>query len=421
MIYRINLIIEMILLIACIHELYGKKFTLNIYFIFLVVIDLILMQSVYDEYLPETCAFIIYPVIIGYCYLFFGNDLKKIVVNVILGFIIICIIQVLCVFIIDFIFGKSYPERVVILFSYILMAIVCAVIYRNIKLTKLSLYFQKPYVMVSALLGSGSLIVIIGLFLTKKLQGMYDVEYIIIAIAVLVILIISVGWIKYKEKSDETEYKLRIYEMYQASYESLILEIRMRQHEFQNHLNAIYNQHFLYKDYKSLVEHQRSYCETLMTENKFSKLLKIEESAVVGFLYGKIMEAEKHGIEVEFEIFSDKILEGIPEYKVVEIIGNLFGNAIDAVMELEDKRIYFKIYKDEGYNVFAIENTSSNIQQREIIKFFNKGYSKKGNNRGIGLYSIKKMSKQFNFLIEFGTKNRINLNWLYFKIKIKEQ
>lgn len=77
MIYRINLIIEMILLITCIHELYGKRFTLNIYFIFLVVIDLILMQSVFDGYLPETCTFIIYPVIIGYCYLFFGNNLKR--------------------------------------------------------------------------------------------------------------------------------------------------------------------------------------------------------------------------------------------------------------------------------------------------------------------------------------------------------
>jgi hypothetical protein len=31
------------------------------------------------------------------------------------------------------------------------------------------------------------------------------------------------------------------------------------------------------------------------------------------------------------------------------------------------------------------------------------------------------MAKQFDFLVEFGTRDYINAEWIYFKIKIKEQ
>lgn len=421
MIYKINLIFEMFLLIFCIHELYGKRFCLNIHFILFMIIDLALMQSIFGGYLPEICTLIIYPIIVGYCYFVFGNELRKIFLNIILSFVVICIVQVVCVFIVNLIFGKSFTENIIVLFSYIMMTIIFVIICSKVKLVQISLYFQKSYTMVRVLLIGGIVIVMIGLIVTKTIQRIYNIEYLIIALFVLVIMIISASWIKYKEKSIQNEYQLTIYQMYQNSYDNLVLEIRMRQHEFQNHLNAIYNQHILYKDYESLVEHQRDYCETLIVENKLSKLLKLKQSTIIGFLYGKIMDAERIGIEVKFDISSDKVLCGIPEYKVVEIIGNLFANAVEAVKELSYKEIYFRIGKEEGYNYFILENTVLDVQPNEIINFFKKGYSKKGNNRGIGLYSIKKMSKQFNYLVEFGTRDYTNAKWIYFKIKIKEQ
>jgi hypothetical protein len=379
------------------------------------------MQSIFDGYLPEICTLIIYPIIAAYCCFVFGNELKKIIINIILSFVVMCIAQVVCVFIVNLIFGKSFAENVIVLFSYIMMAIIFAIIGTKVKLVHMSLYFQKPFIVVKVLLVGGIIIVMIGLIVTKVSKRMYNIEYLVVALFVLAILLISVSWIKYKEMSIQNEYQLKIYQMYQDSYDNLILEIRMRQHEFQNHLNAIYNQHILYKDYESLVEHQKDYCEMLIVENKLSKLLKLKQSTIIGFLYGKIMDAERIGIEVKFDISSDKVLCGIPEYKVVEIIGNLFANAVDAVKQLSYKEIYFKIGREEGYNYFILENTVLDVQQNEIINFFKKGYSKKGNNRGLGLYSIKKMAKQFDFLVEFGTRDYINAEWIYFKIKIKEQ
>lgn len=417
MLYRINLILEVFLLIACIHELFGKRITLNVKFMFLVMLDLVLMQSVLDGYLPQICTIIIYPAILIYCLLYFGDGLKKTIINIILSFVIMSVIQIIGVMLIDYLFGEYLSELLLVFCTYIFMAVVCAILYHVVELKKVSEYFQKPYVIVSILLAGGTGILITGLVLTKTYKQLFDLEYIIVAISAVIILIISVGWIKYKERSIQAECQLKVYELYQESYESLITEIRMRQHEFQNHLNAIYNQHFLYKDYESLVAHQQEYCQTILVENKFSKLLKLRESTVIGFLYGKVMEAENKGINVQFEILSDKILEGIPEYKVVEIVGNLFGNAIDAVKDLEQKVIRFKVYKDDGYHIFTLENTSSNIQQEDMIAFFRKGYSQKGKNRGFGLYSVKKMSKQFGYVIEFGTRNEENINWLYFSIK----
>ena len=49
---------------------------------------------------------------------------------------------------------------------------------------------------------------------------------------------------------------------------------------------------------------------------------------MIGFLYGKFMEAYKLGIEVVYAINIENLDVGVPTYKLVEVFGNLIKNAM---------------------------------------------------------------------------------------------
>lgn len=98
---------------------------------------------------------------------------------------------------------------------------------------------------------------------------------------------------KYKIKSTDSEAELNAYKLYEESYKNLINEIRIRQHEFNNHINAIYNMSSIYRTYEELVENQKKYCEELESDNRYGQLLKLGNTVVIGFLYGKLLEAER--------------------------------------------------------------------------------------------------------------------------------
>ena len=71
----------------------------------------------------------------------------------------------------------------------------------------------------------------------------------------------------------------------QQPYEELIKTIRLRQHEYKNHLAAILATHYTYKSYDKLVKAQAKYCDRLVQENKFTSLLILGDVVLVGFLH----------------------------------------------------------------------------------------------------------------------------------------
>ena len=65
-----------------------------------------------------------------------------------------------------------------------------------------------------------------------------------------------------------------------------------------------------------------------MNNNYKGNVKKIEDAI------SKFLEIEKFGIEISYEIMSDKIGISIPVYKVVEILGDLINNAVEDIFEI---------------------------------------------------------------------------------------
>lgn len=65
-----------------------------------------------------------------------------------------------------------------------------------------------------------------------------------------------------------------------------------------------------------------------------------------------------------------------------------------------------------------VRNESDPVGLNEIQNFFSKGYSKKGTNRGLGLYNVKTICNEYGLDLECKNELLDNCNWLVFKVKI---
>ena len=159
-----------------------------------------------------------------------------------------------------------------------------------------------------------------------------------------------------------------------------------------------------------------------MQENRYNKLLIVGNPIVIGFLYGKFMESEKYSIDISYKVNIDDLDVGIPIYKLVEILGNLIDNAVEALKASSvEKLLYVEIVEGSSEFEIKVRNRSEVIEQSEIENFFKKGFSKKGTGRGLGLYNVKNICSEYSLNLFFDNIKYDNKNWLCFTINNKKE
>ncbi len=190
----------------------------------------------------------------------------------------------------------------------------------------------------------------------------------------------------------QKESELKLYQHYIRPLEELVKEIRAKQHEFDNHVNAILNMHLTVSDYEELVARQSAYITEVIRDDgsrKYLPLLRIIDKVLAGFLYSKIVRAPSY-IKTEVEVKSLEIISGISEHHLIEIVGTLVDNAYEACTE-ELNRVFMELDSEDDRMVFLIKNRVQHMKLRSIHKFFEKGYSTKkdADRHGLGLYNAK--------------------------------
>ena len=206
-----------------------------------------------------------------------------------------------------------------------------------------------------------------------------------------------------RKRIEILENEIRSYQMYIKPLEELVREIRARQHEFDNHMNAILNMHYMIDDYDELVNAQAKYIKELYTEDsrQLIALLKISDKILAGFLYSKILSAKSY-INVDLEVKSLDIISSISEHSLIEIIGTLVDNAFEAATE-ELPNVKIVLANSNHKIIFEISNETKDLTLEQVSKFFDKGYSTKNDNRaskfeskhGVGLYNARRLSKKY--------------------------
>lgn len=421
MLDRLYTLVEIFVVTLCLSQLHGERYKPDYRTMMLFLLDTIILQGINDHYFPEGSSLLIYPMVVFYCVRKYKRGVKSAVINTVLTFIILSLLQLVSVICVGMLVNLGVAERVILLIANLLMLILCIIFAKCVPLQKVSFYFQKGDLILYIIMLCGVSIIAVSGYLIKLYEGIYLEVYLVVYTIIVFVCIMSASWERYKVKALEKEMELQAYKVYEESFKNLITEIRVRQHDFKNHINAIYIQHMMCQTYEELVERQKKYCEDIVYENRFADLLRLGDTMVIGFLYGKLTEADGKGIEVQYKFECGDLKTDIPMYQIITILGNLINNAIEALENNDRKRLFVGMDENEKELHIEVRNTNEAIAWSEVTSLFKKGYSTKGAGRGLGLYSIKKMSREYDFDILFANKEIGGENWVSFEIRIRKE
>ncbi len=144
---------------------------------------------------------------------------------------------------------------------------------------------------------------------------------------------------------------------------------------------------------------------------------RIKDIAIKNVLMQKMIQAKNEKIPFKLEITGDIPEVSVPMLDTIRILNILCDNALEAAEKSDEPNVTVAVSSDKGITSLVIENTreEKHIDQNEI---WEKGYSTKGSNRGIGLYTVSKLLLEYES-IEIRTVITENsfTQKLYFKNK----
>lgn len=266
-----------------------------------------------------------------------------------------------------------------------------------------------------------ALIVSVYLIIDLYLSHTLDIKVIVLfGILLAVILFGFWDWMANYAVQKRQEEELKIYKLYIQPLEELTKDIRARQHEFDNHMNAILNMHVTIDDYDELVKAQSAYCKEIYEVKSRSNpaLLRISDKILAGFLYSKIISAPAY-VDVDIQVLSQQIITSVSEHCLVEILGTLVDNAFEAATK-ELPVVEMVLDSKEDKLIFMIRNQVRNLTMGDISHFFNKGYTTKNNRegRGLGLYQANLIAQRYGGEITVELTDESEHQEICFKVEI---
>lgn len=258
------------------------------------------------------------------------------------------------------------------------------------------------------------LLYLISYYLEYKMIQSFFIDQLVIFF--LIVLFILIFWINAENEKRHKAEELRTYQLYTSTFEDAIAAIRMKQHEFDNHINAIKCMQYTIHDTKKLIDEQNKYCEKILQDNKYNKLLKLNTSPIlIGYLYSKFAAAAAQDIDIEYEI-QDIHIEQLAINDLIEIIGILFDNAVEALEQQDDKDMEVRLLEENSKFIISIANRSERKTNSEIERFFEYGYSTKGKGHGVGLYRVNTLLSEYKACLKVENIEKYDVNYLCFQI-----
>lgn len=416
----LTLFFELFSVLLCLSLLYGETFKFDRWSV--VVFASGFLNYCVSVFLAKNdiLTITLYIIIACYCGMEYGWKWKAIIVNMLLHILVVGILQIVYMMLFYVILETVLPGE----YMNLLVGIALCMSFfftRKLKWVNLSRMIQEWNPVLNILL------IILGLFvgmvivLYKIYMHMYVEEYLLIFLYTAAIVIILFIYNRYKIKRIEIDAELQCYDTYIKTYEELIEIVRMRQHEFDNHLNSIIGLQYTTGNYQELKEAQTLYINEIRQENKYNKLLKEGNPFFIGFLFSKFQSLEKAGVSVDYQVsigdFKDLM---IPVYKLIEVANDLITNAAEALEQEEDKRLFVSVAETESIMLLEVMNRGNVLDPEYISVCFEKGYSTKGTGRGLGLYHVKEICERYHMDLSFSNEERDGDNWICFRIHMKK-
>lgn len=413
MLERIYWALEIISLAICANSIYGVKIKPDIKTIVWISIEGMFMHLFERGIITSYTYFIIYVLYVLFVYLEFKNSLKNSIFTAVLSMIIVGLIQMIVAFPVyqigDF-FEAS--ENIMVLIINVLVFLITMLISKTKVFHNVYEVFDKRELVINLTFLVILLVYFYCLYLLKYSERIQTDMYVIIIVMVATIGCILFRWQTTDKDIQNKEHQIALSNSFNNEYNALIQTSRKKQHDFNNQINAIYGM-----DDITDKKEQNHYIGKLIDDNKITKILHlVEQPIIAGFLYRKVREIIESNIDIELNLSVPEKELGMDVFDCVEILGILLDNAVEAVSDKEDKNIILEIYAMKEHLSIMVKNVSAHYENDEMVKFFEKGYSSKGDNRGIGLTKIKDLQRKYKFDIFVEMQEIYNKNWISFSI-----
>ena len=141
----------------------------------------------------------------------------------------------------------------------------------------------------------------------------------------------------------------------------------------------------LKQEYAELLE--KSGNSLTLSNYELSRLINLEITSLKSLFSAKVLEAENLGIKVNLEL-PDVISSTQIEALDLVVISSVFlNNAIESAVDSEDPTLTISFFKNQGYLILVIDNTTRE-ERIPVSRIFDEGGSSKGEGRGLGLSKV---------------------------------
>ena len=169
--------------------------------------------------------------------------------------------------------------------------------------------------------------------------------------------------------------------------ETLNGTLRAQRHDFMNHLQVVYSLMEL-EEYAEAGDYiERVYGDI----RRVSRALKTAHPAINALLAAKVTDGESRGINVTLEIESAWADLPVESWAMCRVLGNLIDNAMDALRGAPSPALTIRLSESiRGYD-FAVSNNGPMIPEIIAERIFQRGFSTKGEGRGMGLSIVREI------------------------------
>ena len=374
---------------------------------------IVVLSSAFITVYTDSCD-IYYGFIINYIFLIcFSWLLFKIPIkNILLLFLIslsiaIGIELIIFLFLSFFVTNSSYTFIQGIIINSTLILFCCILSY-YLPLQKINILYKKyNKIFGISLLNIGVISLTFIYFLQNQTQT-FNWKYTVFPLLIGIIWsAINLYFLYQNIKIQKQKEIIFTYNQYQKSLVELIDEVRQKQHDYKNHLNTLYGLAQLQSS-NQIQQELATYLEQyIFTIQDTDQILNIKDPTLSALIYSKKKVAQNQEIEFKLHFINEIPNYPLQKYELVEIIGNLLDNAIEAASDTKkhltiQPRISITLGTKENKKFFQVKNTFYPSQNFSPKQLFIKNFSTKNkgaNNRGYGLYIVKKIVDANNGMI----------------------
>lgn len=390
--------IQIFLLVWVIKTIANIKFVRKDY-IFITGI-IILSAILYNVYASQALVLVVIMIIIFFYSKVRWYSIVIVLMSTLLSYLTNFITVVISLYTEDII-HNIYLFTIFHLLIYIILSLILAHLFKHllIKLRYIYLYISKRYYFIISFVLAIAFIYFYIISQTNLQENNSLKFYAIIFVSVivflsLVILLLSafaLREMKYKRKLQEIE----AYYEYTLRIESINNEMRKFRHDYVNILTTLSD--YIREDdmpglRKYFNENIVPMKDKLKTRSiKMNGIEKLKVREIKGLITTKIIQAQEKRIPISIEVPDEIDRIDMNTVELSRIIGIIVDNTIEASENLEEPLINIAFIDNEESVTFIVMNKCSDDIPK-IHELFEQGFSTKGDNRGLGLSTLKELT-----------------------------